>query len=160
MLRVAGSHSLQVSNGGAAGIRALPSFRARGQVQDLAMAAAGSRLRGRSSLDSCSSLDSRSSLDNPARTPTSAMQTSTTHASAIDVTPLGLASTPHAFQHCKALSRICKAFAQSHEKHPCDLWVPSLGARALSRFIMLYHVAWQGLVSAHHLSGLHGDGTA
>ncbi|CAL8463943.1 g3478 [Coccomyxa elongata] len=78
------SASPTVSNGGAAGIRALPSFRARGQVQDLAMAAAGSRLRGRSSLDS------RSSLDNPARTPTSAVQTSS---SPIDVTPLGLSQS-------------------------------------------------------------------
>lgn len=37
VLRLACLHSLQVSIGGAAGIRALPSFWTRRQVQDLAM---------------------------------------------------------------------------------------------------------------------------
>ncbi len=84
MLKLACAHSLQVPNSGAAGIRALPSFRARMQVQDLTVAAANSRLRGRSSFEG------RNSLDTPARTSTSAVQPSTSNAPPFDVTPLGL----------------------------------------------------------------------
>ena len=57
-------------------IGAVPSFRARGQVQEMGMAAAGSRLRG------------RGSHDGPARS-----LASVGHGAPFDVTPLGLVSS-------------------------------------------------------------------
>ncbi|EIE18925.1 hypothetical protein COCSUDRAFT_59848 [Coccomyxa subellipsoidea C-169] len=64
------------SQGGGMAIGAVPSFRARGQVQEMGMAAAGSRLRG------------RGSHDGPARS-----LASVGHGAPFDVTPLGLSQS-------------------------------------------------------------------
>lgn len=66
---------MQASPGVGAAIGAVPSFRARGQVQEMGMAAAGSRLRGRGSHDGPFRATPSAGFDSP-----------------IDVIPLGLVS--------------------------------------------------------------------